>query len=387
MTTEPALHTQAAAMHDDWTPVRFDGFQFLLRILRQWKFIAVCTVLAALLSLTYALSRKPFYTAKASFLPPERDLATSGPAITFFAPSLQNATFLGFLQSSTVLHDVVNRLDLVEVYHAPDADAAAAILSGNSKPDVAQNGIVSIEAQADTPQLAADIANAYLQAVHDLTQKMSEESLSQRVSFYTGQLQQSRRSLEQAEAELQANQERGGILDPTGSTQLAISNQARLLTAIQQAQVQLSSLRQSNTESSPEVVRARSQLDELRSQLAQQSAKSGTAARGLQAGGALPGLTIEASRRVRDVREREAVYEALLKQTELTQMNETDPGPQLQVIDRARVPRRKAGPGRMKYLLIGTAAGFFLSFLWAAAGGWIRGFGRRVWVSLQREGA
>ncbi len=77
MTTEPVLHIHAASLDEDWTPIRFDGFQFLIRILRQCKLIAVCTVLAALLSLAYALTRKPFFAVEASFLLPSCDRASS----------------------------------------------------------------------------------------------------------------------------------------------------------------------------------------------------------------------------------------------------------------------------------------------------------------------
>ena len=384
-TKDSSLPVLLVERGDDWSPVRFDGFRFLVRILRQWPLIASFTFLFALAGLFYALTRKPFFEARASFLPPARDIASAGQTNPFnlFAPSMQSATYMGFIRSSTVQHDVAKRLDLMRVYKVPDADTAAAIVGGKSTVDSTQDGIITIKTQADTPKLAADIGNAYLVAVYDLTRKMSEESLRQRASFYADQLSQSRRALEQAEASLQTNQERGGVLDPSGSTQVAIATQARLLAAIQAAEVQLSSLLQSNTETSPAVVRARSEVGELRAQLARQSGKSGGSARGIEAGGALPGLTIEAVRRSREVKEREAVYESLLRQTELNHMGQEDPGPQLQVIDVATPPLRKAGPGRLRYLVGGTAFGLFASLLYAALADWARGMLRKARTALR----
>ena len=365
---------------EDWTPVRFDGLLFVARILRRWRFIALWTLVFAMLGLAYALTRKPFFEANASFLPPVRDIATTGQMNPFnlFAPNLQAATYMGFLKSSTVRHNIVEQLNLVSVWQARDEDVAADIVGASTTVDATQDGIVTIKTKAATPKLAADMANAYLNAVHALTRRMADESLRQRSSFYADQLSQSRRSLEEAEAALQANQERGGILDPVGSTQTAIAAQARLQATIQTAEVQLSSLRQSNTDESPAVIRAKTEVAELRAQLAQQSVKAAASARGVEAGGALPGLTIEAARRTRDVREQEAVYESLLRQTEANHMGQEDPGPQVQVIDVATVPKRKAGPGRLKYLVVGTGLGFVSSLLWVAAGNWLITFSRRM---------
>ena len=388
MNTMSTQHEDQEAPHaEDWTPVRFDAFRFLVRIVRRWRFIAGITLCTALLGLAYALTRKPYFEARASFLPPAHD-ASSSPmsAFNLFGPSLQAATYMGFLKSSTVQQDVAKRLRLDSVYKVRDVETAGAIVGGFSKFDATQEGIVTIKAQASTPRLAADIANAYLLAVHDLTQHMAEQSLSERAIFYAKQLKQSRQALEQSEASLQANQEKGGIFDSGSAAQVSVSAQARLQAAIQAAQVQLSSLLQSNTEASPAVIRARSEVAELRSQLAQQSGSTRRNGRGIEAGGALPGLAIEATRRTREVREREAVYEALLRQTEINHMGQEDPGPELQVIDMATPPQRKAGPGRMRYLVGGTLAGFLLAVFWAAAATWLARMAGKLRMAMQMTG-
>lgn len=390
MSIDPLVpHEQAAAQVDDWTPVGFDGFRFVARIVRRWRLIVGVTALSALIALAFALTRKPFFESRAAFLPPARDVSSSGQiaAYSLFAPSMQAATYMGFLKSSSVQRDVVARLNLMKTYGVSDTESAEAILQGGSFFDATQEGIVTIRAQASTPKLAADLANAYLLSVHDLTQKMAEQSLTQRSAFYADQLRQSRQALEQAEASLQANQEKGGILDAGSATQVAISAQARLQAAIQAAEVQLSSLLQSNTEASPAVVRARSEVAELRSQLARQSGKTGLGGHGVEAGGALPALAIQAVRRTREVREREAVYEALLHQTELNHMGQEDPGPELQVIDVATPPKRKAGPGRMRYLIGGTLAGFLLSLFWAASATWLIRMGGKLRLAVKAPGA
>lgn len=383
-----ALSSSVRPSDDDWTPVRFEGMRLVVRVLKRWRMIVATTLIFATLSLAFALTRKPFFEAKASFLPPARDASPSPlSAFSLFSPSLQAATYLGFLKSSTVQHDVVTRLNLIKIYRVRDADAAASIVGGHTTVDSTQEGIITIKVQADTPKLAADLANAYLLAVHNLTQKMAEQSLTERAAFYTDQLRQSRQALEQAEAALQSNQEKGGILDPSSAAQVSISSQARLQASIQAAQVQLSSLLQSNTEASPAVIRAQSELAELRSQLARQAGAAAASGRGVEAGRALPGLAIQAARRTREVREHEAVYEGLLRQTELNHMGQEDPGPELQIIDVATPPLRKAGPGRLRYLIGGTFAGFLLSVMWAAGAPWTARMAGRLRLALHAAGS
>jgi tyrosine-protein kinase Etk/Wzc len=191
--------------------------------------------------------------------------------------------------------------------------------------------------------------------------------VTQRGEFYNDQVKAARSSLEAAESQLLANQEQGGILDPQGALQVSMSTEARLQASIQAAEVELSALAQSQTEQSPEVVRLRSRIGELRSQLAQQSSRPEQQhVRGVQAGGAIPRLSIEAMRRRRDVQERETIYEALLRQADYTKLNAEDPGPQLQVIDGAITSKHKAGPNRALMVMIGIFLGLALSTLWAA---------------------
>ena len=199
---------------------------------------------------------------------------------------------------------------------------------------------------------------------------MSAASVAQRSEFYNQELAQARNALEQAEANLIATQQRIGILEPNSTTQLAISTEARLQASIQAAEVQLAILRQSQTDSNPEVVRQLSQLSQLRAQLAQQQAAvSGASARADAGKGTLPQQSLESVRSGRAVREREAVYETLLRQSDVTRLSETDPGPLLQVIDTAIVPLRKAGPDRRFMIMAGTLLGLVAGILYAASRG------------------
>ncbi len=372
----------------DWAPTRVDLLGLLARVAVQWRIVFAVTAVFLVLSTLSALLLKPYYEAEATFLPPVRDTNPLNPIGSSLSPNsilaasglglTPGAAYLGLLRSRSVQDNVAHQLNVQEVFHLKNVEEARAFVARKAVFDVQTNGIVSVICRDGNPEFAAHLANAYLQALYKLNQRMSFASLQQRGEFYSQEVAQARGLLEKAEANLIGTQQRVGILEPASSAQVAISTEARLQSLIQAAEVQLTVLLQSQTENSPEVTRVRSQITQLRSQLLQQqSAVSGTHAGRGQAGGTLPQLTIESVRSVRAVREREAIYEALLRQSDVTRFSETDPGPQLQVIDEAVVPLRKAGPSRRLVVSVGTLGGVFLSLFYVSLQPFIkRGYSR-----------
>jgi tyrosine-protein kinase Etk/Wzc len=359
---------------EEWAPRHFDLITLLARLARRFRMIAAVTLAFAILAGAYAFYKKPVFQARATFLPPQRDVSLAGGlgggglllGGGLFGAQ-QSAMYIGFLNSRSVQEDVVQRSHLVDRFRVKEPDAASGILGGESKFDMETNGVITILIKDKDPQRSADIANAYLGALYDLNKRISQTTVAQRGEFYNEQVSTARASLEAAEAQLVKNQEKGGILDAAGALQVSMSTEARLQASIQSAEVELSALLQSQTEQSPEAVRLRSRIGQLRSQLSQQSGSPDAHERGIQAGGAIPRLSIEAARRKRDVMEREAVYESILRQADYTRLSSEDPGPQLQVIDRAIKPKHKSSPNRPLYIIAGALLGFFLSIVWAAA--------------------
>lgn len=365
----------------DWQPESIDVLGFIASIVRQWRFIVPVTLVFFALSVLRAFTIQPYYEGRASFMPPIREASPFGG--TAVGPSQilalsgvgfgPGAAYLGFLRSRSVQDDVAQQLHVQEKFHLRDSEQARDFVASKAGFDVQTNGIITVTARDKSPEFATQITNAYLVALYKLNQRMSASAVSQRREFYDEEVKLARESLEKAEASLITTQERGGIIDPAGVNQVALSAQARLQSSIQASEVQLAGLLQSQTPESPEVVRLRSQIGQLRAQFAQQQSSSANAgARGLTAGGALPRLSLESTRSQREVREREAIYEALLRQADVSRLSETDPGPQLQVVDTAVVPLRKAGPSRRLIIFEGTLAGLFLSLLYAGSHRWVR---------------
>lgn len=359
------------------------------RILNGKRTLLISTAAGFLLGLIVVLVWKPYYTSEAVFLPPKSDVVPTAGAssLLLFGSDETSDTYFGMLGSRTVADHVIDKLGLVSEFHAKDQSNARVILASSSKFRLNKNTMITVQVNASTGKLASDIANAYLDALYDLNGQMVDSASAHRRIFFDQQLQEQKQELSKAEVELKATQERTGIVLPAGEAQAGITATAQLQSQINEAETRLAGLRVAATEKNPEVVQLRTQIDQLRSQLAHQQASgapNGTKA-GLTPQGRLPEFTLEYAQKQHEVQLRQAVYDALVQQYEKARLASLDPGPQLQIVDRAVVPNRKSGPPRKLILLAGIAGGFLFGVFYILTADLARNFIAAVRKPLPAE--
>lgn len=347
--------------------VEFNLWTALHRVIRGRWTLVVFTIVGALIGLSVALLWPPWYAAEAVFLPPKNtDLATgvTAPASLLLGTQDSSDMYLGMIMSRTVADYVVDHTGLMQEYHAKMRADARTSLARNSKFTVNKSSLISVDVKARTPKLAADIANAYLEALYRLNGDMVASASEHRRQFFEEQLEQQKNLLSQAEVDLKKTQEQTGIVLPEGEAQAGLLATAQLQAEIGVAETKLAGLLTSETEQNPQVSEARAELAQLRGQLRQQqeSTKKSRGA-GLASTANLPGLALEYVRKAREVKLREALYDSLTQQYEKAKIASSDPGPQLQIVDRAPIPERKAGPPRTLIVVGATVLGFLCGIL------------------------
>ena len=342
-----------------------------LRTLHRARGRLLAASLAGLaLGLLYAVVAPPYFKAEAVFLPP-RIADLSGPASSSAALLLGSSdqlsdTFLGLLESRTVQDDVIDQLHLIPRLHARDRDQARALLHAASHFAINRNSFVALEITSSDRRLAPAIANAYLDALYRLNGQMADSASAHRSAFFEAQLETQKNALAQAELDLKTSQERTGLVSPTGQVQAGISATASLEAQLNAAEARRAQLALAGTAQNPQVVEARTFVDQLRGQLARQQAAEGSA-HGLAPNNRLPAMTLEYARREREVKLRETLYDTLVQQYEKARLSSLDPGPQLQIVDRAVIPEHKSGPSRKLALLLGLALGLLAGLTWIFA--------------------
>jgi capsule polysaccharide export protein KpsE/RkpR len=187
---------------------------------------------------------------------------------------------------------------------------------------------------------------------------------SQRRLFFGEQLAKEKDALEDAEVDLKKTEEQSGLIAPTGQTTVEIETIAQTQAQIAVREVQLAALRDSATEQNPEVIRLRSEIDDLQGQLARLQRGSGKESTAAIPTSMVPGLELEFVRKEREVKYHEALFDMLSRQYEAARLDEARDAPVVQVLDPASYPDIKSSPKRSYYMIGGLVFGFFGSCAW-----------------------
>ena len=143
-------------------------------------------------------------------------------------------------------------------------------------------------------------------------------------------------------------------------------------------QVELASLRESATEQNPEVIRLRSEIDDLQGQLAHlQKGNTASSVTSIPTS-KVPQLQPEYVRKEREVKYHEALFDMLSRQFEAARLDEAREAPVLQVLDAASLPDTKSSPKRMFIMLGGLLVGIIVSSIWVLVREPIRTFRRSL---------
>jgi len=360
----PQTLQSGALTHADRDMVQVDLRGFVQTIYRgRWRIFLAC-VAGLALGIALALLLPPYYEGRAVFLPPkESDMLAlaqsqgSASSLLLGGGTEKSDIYLGLLGSRSVADIVIDRTGLMQVYKAKKRVEAENALAGASTFKVSKNSLIQVSVKARTPQLAADITNAYLDALFKLNGQMATSGSAFRKQFFEEQLDEQKKALAEAETALKDVQQTSGMVLPAGEAMAGINATADLQSQIGLAEAHLAGLTAGATDQNPEVVQARRQLAQLRAQLARQQAAQDS--KGLASNRSLPGLTLAYEQKAREVKLRSLLYDTMVKQYEQARLASIDPGPQLQIVDRAVVPEQKAGPPR-KLLALG---GMFLGLL------------------------
>jgi uncharacterized protein involved in exopolysaccharide biosynthesis len=340
-------------------PGLFDAPQSRLLISR-WPILLAATLAGGILGAGTSFLVPPTYTAVTSLIAPQQQQSAATAALASLGniagavggPQLRNPAeqYVSFLLSATVQNKLLDRFDLLKEYDEPLRMDARARLARDTRVTLGRkDGLITIEADAKNPKRAADLANAYVEELRELTGRLAVTEAKQRRLFFENQMLQAKDSLTKAEQVLIASGVGAGAR--RAEPRAAAESYARLKAEVTTAEVQLQTLRGSFTDDSADVRRARNTLNALRAELQAlgRNTENNTGS--------------EYVSRYREFKYREALLELLMRQYELARVDESRDGALVQVIDSATPPERKSKPKRLQFL----GGGALLALLGAAA--------------------
>ena len=335
-------------------------------------------IAVGLTAIVVCLIMKPMYTAQAVFLPPQSapgsgmsqlasQLGSLGAMGALSGIKSSGEVYVGILGSQTIADTLIKRFDLQKIYKTKRLSDTEKVLKGRSKFVTGKDTLITINVEDHDPKRAANLANAYLDVLHDQNGRLALTDSAQRRLFFQQQLEREKNALEDAEVELKKTQEQTGLIVPSGQTLAEIQASSEIRAQITSRQVELAALKQSATDQNPSVVRLQTEIAGLEQQ--QQKLQNGT---GLRQPGSMqlatakvPELALEYVRKQREVKYHETLFELIAKQYESARLDEARDAPLIQVVDSALVPDKKSGPPRLLLMIASCILGAF------AGAGWV----------------
>ena len=355
------------------------SFLDLLLRLAEWKkFILTFVFGAAVLAAIVALIWPKSYTARAKIMPPQEHRSSLASAImgqlgslgALAGDSLGGAMGLGkngtdvyiyVLRSRTVADDLIDRFSLMSVYKTKRRVKAREKLKDNTDITSGTEGGISIAVSDHDRQRAADIANAYVDELKKLTQTLAVTEAGRRRIFYEHEVQVAGDKLSQAELAMKNTQEKTGILMLQPQAQAMLEGLAGLQAQVAVQEAEVESMRSFATDENPDLKRAESQLAALRAELNRlQSGKVGSSMADMDMR-KIPEKGLEYVRALRELKYREAVYEAMTKQLEIARVDEARDAAVIQFLDKALPPELRSSPKRALIVLTVALVAFFLA--------------------------
>jgi len=356
-------NTQAVPEDDD-----ISLLDLLCTVADNIKLLVLGPLLVGLAALGISFAIPPTYTANTRFLPPQQQQSAAASMLQSLgalgglagaASGIKNPAdqYVAFLKSRAVQDPLIDQFNLMERYEAKLKEDARKDLSANARISSGKDGLISIEVDDANPALAAQLANAHVQQLGVLLNRLAVTEAQQRRVFFDKQLQTTKANLAEADAALRAT----GISPDALKTQpqAAVGALAQLQAQIAAQEVKVASMRGYLTEAAPDFKQAMTELAALRAQLNKAEATTSTATNKPDANAHTTGYIA----RYRDFKYHEALFELFAKQYEIARIDEAREGAVIQVVDAATPPERKAKPKKALIAVLATLASCFALLL------------------------
>ena len=358
--TEPnqaALAAQSAPDNDHDDEISL--LDLLQVVVDNLRLLLLAPLAAGLLALGISFAIPPTFTATTKFMPPQQQQSAAAAMLQGLgalgglagaASGLKNPAdqYVAFLKSRTIQDALIDRFKLTERYETNYREDARKVLGANALIASGKDGLITIDASDKEPEFAARLANAHVEELGFLLNRLAVTEAQQRRVFFEKQLTNAKDHLVKAEQALKSSGVNSGALK--ASPQMAVEGLAKLKAGITAQEIKLASMRGYLTESAPDFKQAQTELSALRAQLTRAEREE-----------PISGGDSDYIAKFREFKYQETLFDLFAKQYEMARVDESREGAVIQVVDAAQPPERKSAPKKAKIAIITTlSVGFVL---------------------------
>jgi uncharacterized protein involved in exopolysaccharide biosynthesis len=327
--------------------------------------VLLYTVIASALVTAASFLIPNSYTASAVLLPPTRNQG-----ILSLLPGIEGASelgraiglgvehdtdlYVGVLRSRTINRALVDRFRLDSLYHARDRERAGRTLTSHTSITLTSEGFVRVAVTEHGSQLAADLANAYVDELDRFLRLNTNSSARRSRVFLEQRLDETHQTLAAAEDSLRDYQVSQRMPAVGAEVERTANAAADLMAQKALREIELGTLESVARSSNPRAEELRNEIRQFDSEIAK-----------------IPPASLGVARLFREVKIQEKILMVLTEQYENARVMELRDLPSVEVVDRAMPPERKSRPRR----------GFI------AAAALVMAFGANVTLAGLRAGA
>lgn len=377
-----------------------DLLDYLNVIIKRRRMIIRNSVAAALLIAIISFILPSTYTATTTLLPPDEGrqqgimgLLSESPISFLNLPGIKansSEIFVEILKSRSVAEGVLKRKykykdkeqSLYEIFDLGSNEKALKQLHKRAKIFANEQGIIEISVELNHPELAAQVANAFVEELDRVNQEKSVSKAKNSRLYIEEQLRKTEASLKKASEALAEFQSKHKAVALEEQTKVTIEKAGEIKGTIMAKEVQLEVSLQTMKPDNPRVIRLQKELDELKKQYNH-----------LQFGNSIPfedqkdyfipfvdmpEVGRKLAKLVREVKVQETVWELLNQQYYSAKIQEARDTPTVQILDEAIPPEKRTSPKRKLLVLVGSFLTFSFSIFWA----FVLEYGQRI---KQRE--
>ena len=224
----------------------------IINVIRKRKnYIIILFIVAVLSAYIFSKISPKVYSAKAVILLPQ------GQGAGISAQLLQSlpiggligglsggvgGNYLAILKSRSAAEYVVNKLKLEKLYKAESKQQAIDMLQKALKVNDTKDNTIEITADANSPKLVADIANAFVGALENVSSQFMLSSSQRERVFIEKRLVDTKKLLEEAEGKLRDFQEKYRLISIDDETKMLVENMANIQSQKELSQIELNTV-------------------------------------------------------------------------------------------------------------------------------------------------
>ncbi len=218
------------------------------------RFIAYFILVPTFAAIIFALVAPKWYRGTASVLPAEKSMilpelggmssligtSSIGQALSGLGGTTELDRYMSILSSDRVMLDVINKFDLMKVYHITSYPVESTIkeLLGNTDFVVGDHGDLEINAYDRDPKRAADMANYFVEELNKVNAEMHMQNAKAVREFVEQRYNQNLQDVRATEDSMMNFQETHGVIAVPEQLKASIETVASLVGQLTQAEVQ-----------------------------------------------------------------------------------------------------------------------------------------------------